>query len=623
MSGIFGCVSQLPAELALRQLDNMRDAVHYGGCRLGGTWHNRSLGIYAGWTEPQKGIQAPTLLLNEKKNILMLFSGENFAEPGIVEDLRTRGHEFKDDGSSYLIHLYEENTKKFLETLNGRFHGLWVDIDRGISFLFNDRYGMHRLYYHQANGTLYFSSEAKAILAVRPELRRLNFDAVGEFVSCGAVLENRTIFEGIEVLPPASAWEIRDRQLKDKSKYFEPREWEEQSKLPELEYYQQLRDVFTKNLPRYFRCSESIGMSLTGGLDTRMILANHCVEPGALPCYTFGSMFRENYDVSVARRVAKVCGQPHQVITAGTEFLKNFPDYASRSVFATDGCVDVSRSPDLYLNERASRIASVRMTGNYGSEVLRGVRAFKPMELQGGLFCEDFMHGTRRAAETYSSVGQGNPISFAVFKQGPWYLHGILALEQTQMPMRSPFLDNELVRTVFRAPQSLLSTNSICLQLVADGKLSLLDIPTDRGIAGRSNRISRNILRFTRELSFKAEYAYDMGMPQSLARVDNWFSRLRLERVFLGRHKPFHFRVWYRDFLGEYLRDMLLDSRSLSRSYINRKGVTSIVNGHLAGKRNYTTELHKLLTLELIHRLFLDESHSSREKACCTSAFSL
>ena len=39
--------------------------------------------------------------------------------------------------------------------------------------LFNDRYGMHRLYYHQAKEAFYFAAEAKAILAVRPELRAL------------------------------------------------------------------------------------------------------------------------------------------------------------------------------------------------------------------------------------------------------------------------------------------------------------------------------------------------------------------------------------------------------------------------------------------------------------------
>src|SRR5206468_5989917 len=54
---------------------------------------------------------------------------------------------------------------------------------------------------------------------------------------------------------------------------------------------------------------------------------------------------------------------------------------------------------------------------------------------------------------------------------------------------------------------------------------------------------SRGALEFLR----KAEYAYDYGMPQWMARIDHLLLPLRLERLFLGRHKFSHFRVWYRD----------------------------------------------------------------------------
>jgi asparagine synthase (glutamine-hydrolysing) len=53
---------------------------------------------------------------------------------------------------------------------------------------------------------------------------------------------------------------------------------------------------------------------------------------------------------------------------------------------------------------------------------------------------------------------------------------------------------------------------------------------------------------------------------------------------------------------------MLLDPRTLSRPYLDRKGVEAVVQGHLKGGRNYTYEIHKLLTLELLHRLFLDST---------------
>ena len=51
---------------------------------------------------------------------------------------------------------------------------------------------------------------------------------------------------------------------------------------------------------------------------------------------------------------------------------------------------------------------------------------------------------------------------------------------------------------------------------------------------------------------------------------------------------------------------MLLDPLSLSRPYIQKPIVENIVDGHLKGNRNYTTEIHRLLTLELLHRTFFD-----------------
>jgi asparagine synthase (glutamine-hydrolysing) len=112
----------------------------------------------------------------------------------------------------------------------------------------------------------------------------------------------------------------------------------------------------------------------------------------------------------------------------------------------------------------------------------------------------------------------------------------------------------------------------------------------------------RHYLQFT----FKADYAYDYGMPQWVAQVDHVFSALHLERLFLGRHKFYHFRVWYRDALARYVQEVLLDPAALSRPYVDRKGLETMVRAHLKGDRNYTVGIHKALTLELLHRLFID-----------------
>ena len=341
------------------------------------------------WDGPREKLRLHGMpLCNERGDVSLVFSGEEFPEPGTVCRLKQRGHSLNAKGPSYLVHLYEEDPT-FPASLNGRFHGLLTDRKRGTAMLFNDRYGMHRIYYHESKDAFYFAAEAKAILAVRPELRSVDPRGLGEFVACGCVLEDRTIFQGIQVLPPGSAWTFRDGSIECKGAYFQPREWEAQEPLDHETYYQQLREIFACNLPRYFNGGEPVGMSLTGGLDTRMIMAWHKPASGSLPCYSFGGMFRDCQDVVLARKLAGACGQSHEVIPVGSEFLSRFPHYAERTVYLTDGSLDVSHSPDLYVNERAREIAPVRMTGNYGGEVLRRVRAFKPVQPAPGLFHQE------------------------------------------------------------------------------------------------------------------------------------------------------------------------------------------------------------------------------------------
>lgn len=574
---------------------------------VSGTWSDESLGVYVGWVARQGSFSDGMPLRNEQGDVTLVFSGEEYPEPGTKQRLQQKGHQLDKTPASYLVHLYEEDPTAFPAVLNGRFHGVAADRRTRSAMLFNDRFGMHRLYYHESESGLYFAAEAKAILAVRPEQKTLNSQSLGEFVSCGAVLRNQTLFQGIQLLPPGSAWVVENGTVVRKGLYFDPREWEQQETLDEESYYRQLRETFSGNVNRYFNGAQPVAMSLTGGLDTRIIMAWRKAQPESLPCYTFGGMLRECQDVIVARKIAEACGQPHQVIRLGQDWISRFPHYAERTVYLTDGCVDVSRTPDLHLNERAREIAPVRLTGNYGGEVLRQVRSFKPVDPLPGLYRPEMVPLVEQAKRTYADVVNGHPVSFAVFKQGPWHHYGVLALEQTQLSMRSPYLDNDFLRAVYRAPGSTYSASDVSVRLIADGDGSLLRIPTDRGLAGNRGRWAAAASRGILEFQFKAEYAYDMGMPQWVASLDHLVSPMQLDRLFLGRHKIFHFRVWYRDALAGYVREMLLDRRSLSRNFVDRKAVETIVRGHLGGYRNYTNQIHQLLTLEIFHRLFLDK----------------
>jgi len=575
-----------------------------------GTWIDESQGIYVGWTARQGAFDDGMPLVNERGDVVLVFSGEEFPERRPAAQANVGAARGMESEAAYLLDAAERDPS-FPSGLNGRFHGVLIDRRRATVALFNDRYAMHRVYYHDAKDGFYFGAEAKAILAVRPELRTLNPRSLAEFITCSCVLENRTLFNGIEVLPCAAYWQFSHGTVQRKSHYFHPSEWEQQSVLEPEAYYEELRGVFSRNLPRYFNGRQPIGMSLTGGLDTRMIMAWHTPPPQSMPCYTFGGMRRDSQDVRVARHIAEICRQPHEVIRVSDASLADFGQYANRSIHLTDGCVGVNLAPDLFIYQEARKIAPVRMTGNYGGEVLRGVVAFKPVDPLPGVFSPELSAHFAESKLTYTQIRGGHPVSFSVFRQAPWSHFGVVSLEQTQLALRTPYLDNDLVRTVFRAPASSFTTNDFCLRLIGDRSVALRQIPTDRGVGGRPGDPLGALRRQFQQFLFKAEYAYDYGMPQSLARLDHALSPLRLERMFLGTHRAYHFRVWYRDVLANYVRSMLLTPESLARPYLERKTTERLVEGHLKGDRNYTTEIHKLLTLELVQRIFISSTEAA------------
>ena len=597
---LLGILGTAPTEAVQRRLCAMLDSVQRRRDIDVGTFCDSRLMLSSGWLGSQERSQGASPIWNERGDVCLLFSGEDFTSETAIARLRVHGHEVIRGNLSYLVRQYEEFGLAFLQTLNGAFNGLLIDLRDYKAVLFNDRYGLNRIYYYETEQGLYFASEAKALLTVLPSARSLDQRSLGEFISCGCVLQNRTLFSGISLLPPASVWTFSPGQEVKKNTYFSAHIWENQAVLTPGQYYDEFKTTWRRVLRRYCETDQRIALSLTGGLDSRMILACAGGAPGSLPCYTFGGQYRECNDVKIARAVAGICRQPHKVICVDRDFLKEFPALAERAVYLSDGAMDVSGSIDIYLQRSALEIAPVRVTGTNGGEILRRLVAFRPARLCRELFSNDLTRFAEEAFTTYASELQGHTLSFIAFKQAPWYLGSKFPLERSQVILRMPYFDNELVALSYQAPPPLTTSNEPARRLIAEANPALSRIATDRGCAARSfPSLSWQLFQ---QFSFKAEYAYDYGMPQWLARLDRLLTPLQLERAFLGRHKFHHFRIWYRDQLSSYVKDILIDTPTRSRPYLNPKAVEKIVASHTHGHRNYTQEIHKLLAIELVER---------------------
>src|ERR1700733_9637802 len=170
MPGMVGLITKMPKERAAAELSRMVRAQRHDPSIVTGTWSDEDIGAYVGWVVRKDSFADAMPLSNESGNVSLIFSGEEYPEPGTANRLKERGHDVETAGPSYLVHLAEEDPA-FPAGLNGRFHGLLTDRTRRTAMLFNDRYAMHRIYYHESPEAFYFAAEAKAILAVRPELR--------------------------------------------------------------------------------------------------------------------------------------------------------------------------------------------------------------------------------------------------------------------------------------------------------------------------------------------------------------------------------------------------------------------------------------------------------------------
>lgn len=608
MPGITGIISKSSKEKNEENLHQMIKIMMHEPFYTSGKYINDKSGIYLGWVCINDSFCDCMPISNEKKDIFMFFSGENLIDKSIIDNLKAQGHTFhSSNNASYLVHLYEENGEDFLKILNGFFSGIIVDTRTQKTILFNDRYGMNRIYYHETEESFYFSSEAKSLLKICPWLREIDLEGLGQFMSCGCVLGNETIFKNLSLLPAASKWIFNDNISVKKESYFKPEEWENQTVLDKETFYNKLKDTFHHILPKYFELQKPVAFSLTGGLDTRMILASIDLKKGSLPCYTFGGIYRDCYDVKFARKVAAACGQPHQTIKLNNNFLNSFPTLAERTVYLTDGCLDVSGAPNLFVFELARNVASVRITGNYGDEILRRHRVFKPNPPNRKLFNPDFVDYVENTENQFKEMTKGHPLTFAAFKQAPWYQSGRLTLENAILIHRSPYMDNDLVKLVYQASPDVISSYDVTLRLIGDGNPTLRKMITDRGIGSQSNFVIANLIRFYYEFLFKMDYYANHGMPKWLSKFEHTFSLFQMERIFLGRHKYYHFRIWYRDEWSDYIRQTLLDQRSISRGYLNRNEMKTIIDGHTSGKYNYTYEISKLLTLELTQRLLIED----------------
>jgi asparagine synthase (glutamine-hydrolysing) len=577
-------VSRRPAAESERIVATMTAAMCHEPFYETGAYSAPQLGIYAGWVA-HPGSYAARYSGKPRGNVVAVLAGECL----------------DDAGETDVIERYLENPD-FVQGLNGLFSGLVVDADQQRALLFNDRYGIERLYYHQSNDEMYFASEAKALLSVLPHVRALDPQAVTQLLAFGCTLDWQTLFQGIELLQGGTLWSVLGGNS-NKQTYFTPSSWESQGRLDADGFDRAFQETFKRILPRYVGGGHDVGISLTGGLDTRMIAA--CLPDSTRKpvTYTFSGQHDRTLDERLASKVATTCKLDHRVLRIGSEFLTDYAAHVDRTVLASDGVFGATGAHEVYLNRQARALAPIRLTGNFGSEVLRSMSTFKPLRLRPEMF-EPSVANEIHALSSRLQAHRDHPVTFAAFREIPWSLFGSLAAGRSQLTFRTPYLDNDLVALAFRAPERARLSPSSALRLVNANNAELGKLPTDRGVLLNDREPARSLRRLFSEVTFKLDYLHKEGLPDWLAPFDPLLGSLSATGV-LGLHKYLPYRRWFRGELASHVRNVLTDPRTARLPYWTAASIGAVADDHIAGRRNYVREINAVLTLEAIDRVLV------------------
>jgi asparagine synthase (glutamine-hydrolysing) len=577
MPGIVGIIRREPYQELDRDLRLMVESMRHEANYVGDQYINREIGLYVGWLSHPHSLSEAMPLISHDKQVVLIFLGEHFPHAAKVVSRDSNGS--PDGTARALLHLYQESASKFLNS-------------------FNDRYGMSRVYIHEGVEEFMFASEAKSILRVRPALRAIDPGSLAEFVRFNCVMGNKSLFKGISLLPPASSWFFTHTTIPRKQKYFDFADWEQQPVLQAKEFYDSFEGTVSSVIPRYWEGAEHVGLSLTSGLDTRMILTCAREQKRSFPCYTFGGFWGDTFDIRVARELAKICNVPHETIRLNEHFLQGVPDYARKSVYVSDGTHDALHGAhDLHFNEIVRNIAPIRLTGKFGSEVVRTRKLIPSGEFPRDLLQPWFMPFLDEAR---MCTKKAHPLTRVVSEEIPWYEYGRVAVEQSKVVLRTPFMDNELVKLMYQAPSEVRASRDLQARYVKQRGREIAALGTNLGRIVYGHPLVSKASYIPLWALFKVEYIYLYATPHWLTWLDRKLETLRPERFLAGRQKFEGYRIWIKTDLAQFIRETLLSPETRCTEFFQKTSLEKAVLRHIAGTHNYLNEINKMLTVELI-----------------------
>lgn len=212
-------------------------------------------------------------LSNEDSTLRVVFNGEIYNHRELRRDLEARGHLLQTNSDGEVIsHLYEEYGSGLLEKLNGIFAFAIWDRKKKLLLLARDPHGVKPLYYAEQNGVFLFASEIKSLLASRLIDRRLDPEAVAQYLVYQAVPPPLSILSAAKQLKPGSFLIHEHGRTRVRTYWKPPVQKQDLVRSPE-EACELTLTGLQEAVKRQMMSERPLGVFLSGGVDSSAIVA--------------------------------------------------------------------------------------------------------------------------------------------------------------------------------------------------------------------------------------------------------------------------------------------------------------------------------------------------------------
>ena len=220
--------------------------------------------------------------------------------------------------AAWCLDLYADRGFAGLAQVNGQFNVILSDRRERALLLANDRFASRPLYYHATPERVIWSNQVRGLLA--PDVpRRLCEAGMHQVFVFQTILDERTLLEDVRTLPPAGVMTFQHGRARV-ARYWELRYQDAAPRSPR-HYAEDLAETLRGAVRRNLRSAKRAGLLLSGGLDSRAIIA---CSPVSLAAVTIADA--ENTEVEVARRLAAARDLPFTFVSRDPDYYAGLVD---------------------------------------------------------------------------------------------------------------------------------------------------------------------------------------------------------------------------------------------------------------------------------------------------------